>query len=197
MVMMFLCMALCRLAQTSVGTPVYMSPEVINEEAYDERSDVWSLGCVMYEAAALVPPFTASNHLSLALKINKGAFTHIPNIYSQQLSDMITRMLENDRSKRPFVRDLIAQCDGDKTLSKCMKPAMASARCQVTEYKHRQAEKRLMYKTAQLEKRETALKRKESEVESRLRDLQRRAVRAAERLECASCVLRVNVSAQC
>lgn len=42
-----------QLAETSVGTPYYMSPELINEQRYDERTDVWSLGCLMYEAAAL------------------------------------------------------------------------------------------------------------------------------------------------
>lgn len=42
-----------QLAETSVGTPYYMSPELINEQRYDERTDVWSLGCLMYEASAL------------------------------------------------------------------------------------------------------------------------------------------------
>lgn len=59
-------------ADTHVGTPYYMSPEQINECKYNEKSDIWSLGCLIYECAALEPPFTATNHLSLAMKIRAG-----------------------------------------------------------------------------------------------------------------------------
>ena len=44
-------------AQTNVGTPYYMSPEQIKEQKYNEQSDIWSLGCLVYEMAALRPPF--------------------------------------------------------------------------------------------------------------------------------------------
>jgi len=52
-----------------VGTPYYMSPEQINEQRYNEKSDIWSLGCIIYEMAALRPPFKAQNHFALAHKI--------------------------------------------------------------------------------------------------------------------------------
>jgi len=56
-------------AQSSVGTPYYMSPEQVNEAKYNEKTDIWSAGCVLYEIVALRPPFEASNHLALARKI--------------------------------------------------------------------------------------------------------------------------------
>ncbi|XP_051912274.1 serine/threonine-protein kinase Nek7-like [Hippocampus zosterae] len=49
------------LAHTQTGTPYYASPEVWRDEPYDGKSDVWSLGCVLYEMAALRPPFEASD----------------------------------------------------------------------------------------------------------------------------------------
>lgn len=70
-----------------------MSPEQINEVCYDEKSDIWSCGCLLYELAALKPPFEASNHLSLAIKIKAGKFDRIPLRYSEDLFTLIRQML--------------------------------------------------------------------------------------------------------
>lgn len=40
-------------AATNVGTPLYMAPEILAKQPYSEKADVWSLGCVIYELAAL------------------------------------------------------------------------------------------------------------------------------------------------
>ena len=53
-------------AYTHVGTPYYMSPEQIHEAKYNEKSDIWSAGCLLYEIVSLRPPFEATNHLALA-----------------------------------------------------------------------------------------------------------------------------------
>ena len=47
--------------QTQTGTPYYASPEVWQDKPYDKRSDIWSLGCVLYELTTLNPPFTAKD----------------------------------------------------------------------------------------------------------------------------------------
>ena len=67
-----------KLAQTiGVGTPYYMSPELVNNQRYDERSDIWSVGCIIYEMASLSPPFDAQNQLALAVKINSGKIAKV------------------------------------------------------------------------------------------------------------------------
>jgi len=72
-------------ATTHVGTPYYMSPEQVLESNYDEKSDIWSTGCLLYEMCALRPPFEATNHLSLAIKIKDGKFERIPMQFSEDL----------------------------------------------------------------------------------------------------------------
>lgn len=62
-----------------------MSPEQINEAEYNEKTDIWSLGCVIYEMVSLKPPFRATNPITLASKIKSGDFERIPDRYSEDL----------------------------------------------------------------------------------------------------------------
>lgn len=94
-------------AYSHVGTPYYMSPEQIEEVKYNEKSDIWSLGCFLYEVATFNPPFEATNQLSLALKIKAGKVEPIPNKYSSELSKVIMWMLNVDQNKRPSVDELM------------------------------------------------------------------------------------------
>lgn len=57
---------------TQTGTPYYASPEVWNEEPYNYKSDIWSLGCVLYEMTMLRPPFRADTPEKLFKKIMAG-----------------------------------------------------------------------------------------------------------------------------
>ena len=94
-------------AVSRVGTPYYMSPEQIEDLKYNEKSDIWSLGCFLYELATFNPPFTASNQLSLALKIKSGKVESIPNIYSQELSSVIMCLMRVNPENRPNVEEII------------------------------------------------------------------------------------------
>lgn len=94
-------------AQTHVGTPYYMSPEQIKESKYNEKSDIWSAGCLLYEMAALKPPFQATSHLSLAVKIKSGKFDRLPLRYSEDLQMVIRSMIEVNPEKRANVENLL------------------------------------------------------------------------------------------
>ena len=95
-------------AKTHVGTPYYMSPEQITEQKYNEKSDIWSAGCLLYEMAALKPPFEASNHLTLAIKIKGAKFERVPMRYSEELQNVIEAMLQVDQNRRPNVNVLMS-----------------------------------------------------------------------------------------
>lgn len=89
------------LAYTQTGTPYYASPEVWKDQPYNSSSDIWSLGCVIYEMAALVPPFTASDMQGLYKKIIRGVYPNIPSQYSSDLSNVIRTLLQVNPTLRP------------------------------------------------------------------------------------------------
>lgn len=70
---------------TQTGTPYYASPEVWRDEPYDAKSDIWSLGCIAYEMAALKPPFRAADMEGLFKRVQKGNIERIPSKYSSDL----------------------------------------------------------------------------------------------------------------
>lgn len=94
-------------AYSYVGTPYYMSPEQIEESRYNEKSDIWSAGCLLYEMAALHPPFEATNHLSLAMKIKSGKYERVPMRYSDHLQKTIESMISVDPETRPTAEELL------------------------------------------------------------------------------------------
>jgi NIMA (never in mitosis gene a)-related kinase 2 len=93
-------------AQTHVGTPYYMSPEQIQEKKYNDKTDIWSLGCIVYELCALRPPFRANNHFNLANTINSGKFERIPKIYSDELWVVIQHMITVNPDYRCSIDEL-------------------------------------------------------------------------------------------
>jgi NIMA (never in mitosis gene a)-related kinase 1/4/5 len=87
--------------QTQTGTPYYASPEVWKDKPYDKSSDIWSLGCVLYEMIALSPPFTAKDMKGLYNAVTRGVYPKIPSHYSSDLSAMIASLIKVDPKKRP------------------------------------------------------------------------------------------------
>ncbi|KAI4163540.1 MAG: hypothetical protein LQ342_002812 [Letrouitia transgressa] len=94
-------------ASTYVGTPYYMSPEICAAERYTLYSDIWSLGCVMYELCARRPPFDAKTHFHLIQKIKDGRIDPLPSIYSPELSNAIKSCLKTNPLQRPDTATLL------------------------------------------------------------------------------------------
>jgi len=89
------------MSYTQTGTPYYASPEIWQDKPYDTKSDVWSLGCVLYEMCALVPPFRADDMQGLFKRVMKGAPPKIPHVYSHDLANMTTKLLQVNPKNRP------------------------------------------------------------------------------------------------
>lgn len=77
---------------TNGGSLIYFQ-EQMNKQSYNEKSDIWSLGCVLYEMCTLRPPFLACNQKELAVKIGMGLYSKIPYRYSSGLDQLIKKML--------------------------------------------------------------------------------------------------------
>ncbi|KAI1427312.1 kinase-like domain-containing protein [Xylaria sp. FL1777] len=94
-------------ASTYVGTPFYMSPEICAAERYTLKSDIWSLGCVIYELCAREPPFNAKTHFQLVQKIKEGKVATLPRIYSAELMSVIRDCLKVNPDARPDTAALL------------------------------------------------------------------------------------------
>jgi NIMA (never in mitosis gene a)-related kinase len=70
-------------ARTVVGTPYYLSPEIIESKPYSYKSDIWSMGVLLYEMCSLQPPFNANSLQFLALKIVKGSYQPLQGNFSK------------------------------------------------------------------------------------------------------------------
>ncbi len=97
----------CEAAMTVVGTPYYMSPEVCESKPYTFKSDVWALGCVLYELCTLEHPFQADNLLGLVYKIVREEPNQIPDTFSEQIRDIVKVMLTKDVNLRPTIQQLL------------------------------------------------------------------------------------------
>jgi len=83
-----------------VGTPFYTAPEIWEEEPYNYKCDIWSIGCIIYEMASLTLPFKGDNINSLYENIMSKKIKPIPDFYSEDLKKIINYMLIYDPSKR-------------------------------------------------------------------------------------------------
>jgi NIMA (never in mitosis gene a)-related kinase len=95
------------LGYTQTGTPYYASPEVWKDKPYDNKSDVWSLGCVLYEMITLRPPFRAQDMEGLFKKVCKGQYSRIPDRFSDDLFTIVQFLLQVNPATRPSCEQIL------------------------------------------------------------------------------------------
>ena len=93
-------------AQTQIGTPLYMSPEIFKRERYDTKTDIWSLGCILYELMTLKPAFNADNLNVLKYKIFNCRFDKVTENYTHQLKNILHVLLNVNPRLRPTIDNI-------------------------------------------------------------------------------------------
>ena len=94
-------------AKTMVGTPYYLSPEIISGNPYDAKSDIWSLGVLLYEMMTFKMPFNANNFSMLVAKIQRGNYIPPPSIYTKDLRELVSKCLTLEPERRPSIQEII------------------------------------------------------------------------------------------
>ncbi|KAM3146684.1 hypothetical protein pb186bvf_001214 [Paramecium bursaria] len=95
------------LCKTSIGTPYFISPEVCQKIPYDTQSDIWSLGCILYEMMALRHAFDAKTMEGLFIKIIRGQYPPVPNHFSEDLKNLLAQMLTVEPEKRIKIDEIL------------------------------------------------------------------------------------------
>merc|ERR1719162_2568021 len=99
----------CTLAvvRTQIGTPYYLSPELCQEKPYTTPSDIWAMGCILYEMCALKTPFEGSSIAKLVDNIVRGKVPTVPAHYSSDVRHLVSDMLNRDPKKRPGCDEIL------------------------------------------------------------------------------------------
>ncbi|XP_026219414.1 serine/threonine-protein kinase Nek3 [Anabas testudineus] len=109
-------------AHTYVGTPYYVAPEIWDNKPYNNKSDVWSLGCVLYELCTLRHPFQAPSWKSLILKVCRGSYPPLPSHLPYELQYLIKQMFKTNPKDRPSLHTILTS----HRVSKLLRPYLSS-----------------------------------------------------------------------
>ena len=166
-----------KFAYSHVGTPYYMSPEQIDETKYNEKSDIWSLGCFLYELTTFHPPFEAKNQIMLAMRIKSGKVEKINKRYSEELWRVITWMLTVNYNNRPSSEDLLnipevcIRLREKRIKDTLYKLKLFEEKLNIRDKEQKQKEDSLNEKEKNLKIKENELKEKENELKEKENEL--------------------------
>ncbi|XP_042685638.1 serine/threonine-protein kinase Nek1 isoform X4 [Centrocercus urophasianus] len=120
------------LARTCIGTPYYLSPEICQNRPYNNKSDIWALGCVLYEMCTLKHAFEAGNMKNLVLKIISGSFPPVSMHYSYDLRNLLSQLFKRNPRDRPSVNSILEKNFIAKRVEKFLTPQLIAE-----EFSHR------------------------------------------------------------
>ncbi|XP_063090845.1 serine/threonine-protein kinase Nek1 isoform X15 [Cavia porcellus] len=112
------------LARTCIGTPYYLSPEICENKPYNNKSDIWALGCVLYEMCTLKHAFEAGNMKNLVLKIISGSFPPVSFHYSYDLRSLLSQLFKRNPRDRPSVNSILEKSFIAKRIEKFLSPQL-------------------------------------------------------------------------
>ncbi|XP_067419163.1 serine/threonine-protein kinase Nek5 [Emydura macquarii macquarii] len=110
------------LARTCVGTPYYLSPEICENRPYNNKTDIWSLGCVFYEMCTLKHPFEGNSLHQLVLKICRGHFIPVSPKYSYDLRILISQLFKISPKDRPSINSILKKPFLEKRITNYLPP---------------------------------------------------------------------------
>ena len=99
-----------------VGTPCYISPEVCEHAPYNQKSDIWAVGCILYELMTLKRAFEAGNLPALVTKIMRADYPSPPPKYSSRLRELMSKCLSLEPHRRPNTSQILCE----PVVHKCM-----------------------------------------------------------------------------
>ncbi|ETE70801.1 Serine/threonine-protein kinase Nek5, partial [Ophiophagus hannah] len=109
-------------ASTCVGTPYYLSPEICENKPYNNKTDIWSLGCVLYELCTLKHPFEGNNLPQLIMKICRGHFIPVSVKYSSDLRLLISQLFRTSPRDRPSINSILKKAFLEKQIKNYLPP---------------------------------------------------------------------------
>ncbi|NWS27677.1 NEK5 kinase, partial [Polioptila caerulea] len=112
-------------AHTCVGTPYYLSPEICENRPYNNKTDIWSLGCVLYELCALKHPFQGNSLHELVLKICRGRFQPVSPNYSYDLRILMSQLFKISPRDRPSINSILRKPFLQKLVLRYLPPEVA------------------------------------------------------------------------
>jgi NIMA (never in mitosis gene a)-related kinase len=98
------------LARTVIGTPYFMSPELLLNQPYSYKSDMWAVGCLVFELCAQKPPYEARDMSGLVMKITQAPTPPLPSGYSPALNELYQALMSKAPAKRPTAAQAAVTC---------------------------------------------------------------------------------------